>query len=434
MDGLITLLVFLAGIVSIVLLTIRFKAHPFLAMFFIALAMGVAYGIPGDRLSELVVQGFSNVLGYIAIIIVSATVMGKVMEETGATYVISRTVLGWVGRSRSPVATGLAGYILALPVMCCDTAFIMLSPLARALSAGSGYSLQMFTLALAAGTFSSFKLVFPAAPIFPATMFQADVSKVVMLGVAVSLPVLVAGLLFAYMLGGSSGNPEPRGSEEYDIMAEKYESLPSPALSFAVILVPIALIVAKSVLTVPSILDLVGSPVIALPVGVLVSLLLTLGRDPTTVNVWISQGVSRSASIMVIVGAGGVLGLVLQEVGIGELLGGMSVGLGLPGLLVIFIISALIKTGQGSSMVTMVTAPAIVLPLLPSLGVDPAMAVMAVCAGAMVCVNVNDSFFWVVTGFGEMGVAEGYRTITLMSLILGVLALAVIAVVGPFII
>jgi len=129
-----------------------------------------------------------------------------------------------------------------------------------------------------------------------------------------------------------------------------------------------------------------------------------------------------------------VLGLVLQEVGIGELLGGMSVGLGLPGLLVIFIISALIKTGQGSSMVTMVTAPAIVLPLLPSLGVDPAMAVMAVCAGAMVCVNVNDSFFWVVTGFGEMGVAEGYRTITLMSLILGVLALAVIAVVGPFII
>ena len=434
MDGVTILLVFLAGILSIVLLTTRVKAHPFLSMFFVAVAMGVAYGIPGDRLSELVVQGFSKVLGYIAIIIVSATVMGKVMEETGATYVVSRTVLGWVGRGRSPVATGLAGYILALPVMCCDTAFIMLSPLAKALSTGSGYGLQLFTLALAAGTFSSFKLVFPAAPIFPATMFSADVSKVMVLGVTASVPVFVAGLWMAYRLGGTRERAAPPGTEEYDRLAEGYGSLPSPWASFAVILVPMILIVARSMFPGLEALGLVGSPVIALPIGVLVSLLLTRGRDPATVNGWISQGVSRSASILVIVGAGGVLGLILQEAGIGELLGGMSSGLGLPGLLVIFIIAALIKTGQGSSMVTMVTAPAIILPLLPSLGVDPVMAAMAVSAGAMVCVNVNDSFFWVVTGFGEMDVGQGYKTITLMSVALGVLALAVVAVVGPFIV
>jgi GntP family gluconate:H+ symporter len=434
MDGYITLLVFLAGIAGIVALTVRFKAHPFLAMFFTAVAMGVAYGIPGERLSELVVQGFSDVLGYIAVIIVSATVMGKVMEETGATYVVSRTVLGWVGRSRSPVAAGVAGYILALPVMCCDTAFIMLSPLARALSAGSGYSLQLFTLALAAGTFTSFKLVFPAAPLFPATMFGAEASKVIVLGVAASVPALIAGLLLAYRLGGSPLNEDIRDSSDYDRLGESYERLPSPVLSFAVILVPIALIVAGSLFTGVGVLRLVGSPVIALPVGVLVSLLLALGRDPATVNGWISQGVSRSAGILVIVGAGGVLGTILQEAGVGELLGGMTADLGLPGLLVIFLIAAMIKTGQGSSMVTMVTAPAIVLPILPSLGVEPAVAAMAVCAGAMVCVNVNDSFFWVVTGFGEMGVAEGYRTVTLMSVILGVLALAVIAVVGPLIV
>jgi len=434
LDGAATLLVFLAGILSIVMLTTKVKAHPFLSMFFVAVVMGVAYGIPAARLSELVVQGFSKVLGYIAIIIVSATVMGKVMEETGATYVISRTVLGWVGRGRSPVATGLAGYILALPVMCCDTAFIMLSPLAKALSTGSGYGLQLFTLALAAGTFSSFKLVFPAAPLFPATMFGADVSKVILLGVAASLPVFVVGLWLAYRLGGSLNEESSRGTEEYDRLAEKYGSLPSPWMAFGVILVPIALIVVRSMLPSQGILELVGNPVIALPIGVLMSLLLTLGRDPATVNGWISQGVSRSASILVIVGAGGVLGLILQEVGIGGLLGGMSSGLGLPGLLVIFIIAALIKTGQGSSMVTMVTAPAIVLPLLPSLGVDPVMATLAVSAGAMVCVNVNDSFFWVVTGFGEMDVGQGYRSITLMSVLMGVLALAVVAVVGPIIV
>ena len=431
MDGVATLIVFLAGILSIVALTTRIRAHPFLSMFFVAIVMGVVYGIPAARLTDLVVQGFSKVLGYIAIIIVSATVMGKVMEETGATYVVSRTVLGWVGRGRSPVATGLAGYILALPVMCCDTAFIMLSPLARALSTGGGYGLRLFTLVLAAGTFSSFKLVFPAAPLFPATMFGADVSKVMMLGVAASLPVFVAGLWLAYRLEGSADRASPMGTEEYDRLAERYGSLPSPYASFAIILVPIALIVANSLMPGLGALELVGNPVIALPIGVLVSLLLTRGRDPAMVNEWISQGVSRSASILVIVGAGGVLGLILQEAGIGGILGGMSSGLGLPGLLVVFIIAALIKTGQGSSMVTMVTAPAIVLPLLPSLGVDPVTAAMAVSAGAMVCVNVNDSFFWVVTGFGEMDVGHGYRTITLMSVVLGLLALAVVAVVGP---
>jgi GntP family gluconate:H+ symporter len=286
-------------------------------------------------------------------------------------------------------------------------------------------------LALAAGTFTGFKLVFPAAPLFPAAMFQADVSKVITLGLAASVPALIAGLWLAYRLCGSPLNMEERCSSEYDRLGENYDRLPGPVLSFAVILVPIALIVAGSLFTGIGVLGFLGSPVIALPLGVLTSMLLTLGLDPSTVNGWIDEGVSRSAGILVIVGAGGVLGAVLQEAGVGELLGGLSVGLGLPGLLVIFLIAAMIKTGQGSSMVTMVTAPAIIQPLLPSLGIDPAVAAMAVCAGAMVCVNVNDSFFWVVTGFGDMGVAEGYRTVTLMSVVLGVVALAVIAALGP---
>jgi len=173
---------------------------------------------------------------------------------------------------------------------------------------------------------------------------------VIVLGVAASVPALIAGLWLAYRLGGSPLNMDERDSSDYDRLGESYDRLPGPVLSFAVILVPIALIVAGSLFTGVGVLGLVGSPVIALPVGVLVSLLLILGRDPATVNGWISEGVSRSAGILVIVGAGGVLGAILQEAGVGELLGGMTVGLGMPGLLVIFLIAAMIKTGQGSSM------------------------------------------------------------------------------------
>ena len=164
--------IFVMGIIGVVVLTARLKVHPFLAIFFTALAMGLASGIQPSRVVELVIEGFSGILGYIAIIIVSATIIGELLDKTGATLVISNTILRLVGRSRSPLAMGLAGYLVSVPVMCCDTGFIILSPLARALSNGSGFSVAVFSLSLAAGAFTSFKLIYPAAPLFPAAIFE----------------------------------------------------------------------------------------------------------------------------------------------------------------------------------------------------------------------------------------------------------------------
>jgi len=383
----------------------------------------------------LMIQGFGNVLGYIAIITLSACIIGQILSKTGATLAFSNSILHFVGRSRTPLAVGLAGYLLAVPVVCCDTAFIMLSPVASSLAGGSGFPPGLLAMALAVGAYTSFKLVFPACPLFPATMFGADFGMVLVLGLLVSIPTFIVGMLWAYRASGIAGG---QMSEQPYEELKKYARLPSALASYAVILTPIALIVIKSLLDgfrpesdiVRVVFDFVGHPAIALPIGVALSFFLARGASMGEINGWVGEGIGRAASILAIVGAGGALGSVLQGVEIGTYLGRAIVSLGVPGVLVIFLVAAAIKTGQGSSMVTMVTAPSIILPILPSLGVSPVLASLAVCAGAMISVHANDSYFWVVTGFSKIDVATGYRTLTAASVVQGLAAMAAVILFG----
>lgn len=439
MDGLYATLVFLLGIVGVVVLTSMFKLPPFLVLFFVALAVGLASGLPPEGMGGLVVEGFSKVLGYTAVITVSALIIGVVMQQTGAVFVISRAVLGLLGGGRSHYAMGLIGYIVAYPVLCCDTSFIMLSPLAESLAAGGALNTMVYILTLSAGAFVSYAMLFPAAPLLPVTLLGADIGSVLILGFAASIPALLVGLVVADRMGRRySRRVEAKSSKSLEEIGSQYGRLPSMAEVAAIVLVPTALIIGRSIVrnfldggSLP-LLDFVGDPVIALPFGVLLSfILLARGRKMAEVNDWVSQGVARSASVLMIVGSGSVLATVLQRTGVGLFLGNLALGLHLPGLLVIFVIAALLKTAQGGTTVTMTTATAIIAPLLPSLGVSPVMAAMTICAGAMILMHVNDSFFWVVTGFSGMEVATGYRTLTVLMAAMGVVAFVMVSLLGP---
>lgn len=426
--------IFVLGLIGIIIFTSRFKVHAFITMFFTAVIIGVVAGITPLKMVNLVISGFSSVLGYVGIIVVSAAIIGEILDKTGATLVVSNSLIKIVGKNHSPIAMALAGYLLSIPLMCCDTAFIVLSPLAQALSLGSGFSLTLFSLALAAGAFTGFKLIFPSAPLFPAIVFNADVVSVMLLGVLTSIPTLAAGILLAYRWGASRHLPE-NNNIRFRNDDLTFRELPRLWTSLAILMLPLIMIAVRSLLdralnegnTIKGIFDFVGHPIIALPLGVILALMMAKGKPHDEVNEWVSKGIQRAASIIVLVGAGGVFGKVLQETGIGLFLGKSILDIGIPPLLAVFLISALIKTIQGSSMVTMVTAPAIVLPMLPTLNISPALATMAVSAGAMVCININDSFFWVTTGFAGIDVHTGYKTITFMSIIMGVVSLTVIA-------
>ena len=319
--------------------------------------------------------------------------------------------------------------MVAPPVACNDTAFIILSPVARVLSNVGGYGAVAVSLILAAGAYASFKLIFPAAPLFAAAIFKANLPSVIVVGIVVSIPVFAVGALWAQIYGRQV--IEKGKSAEEEQTPVKRENLPTILESSAMIALPVALILLRSVLIgfLPEasiahlFLSFVGDPVIAMMLGIGFSFFVARRQKMETVSQWASEGLTKAAPVVAVVGAGGILGKILLDSNIGSALGTALTTIGLPGAVVVFLVAAMIKTAQGSSTVTMVTAPTILLPLLPALGITPTLATLLVCARAMVSVNVNDSFFWVVTGASHMTISQGMRGLTLMSVAQGITAL-----------
>ena len=221
----------------------------------------------------------------------------------------------------------------------------------------------------------------------------------------------------------------------------------APGASFALapILIPIVLILLKSTADLPArpfgdgfpadLVRFVGDPVVALLIGVLIAFGLPkkLEQEMLSTTGWVGEGLAKGAVIILITGAGGAFGKVLQDSGIAERLGtelgGLSLGIWLP-----FLLAAAIKTAQGSSTVAIITTASIAVPLLSALGLDApigrTLAVLAIGAGAMVVSHANDSYFWVVTQFSGMDTNTGYRLQTLGTLVQGVAAALVIWVLG----
>lgn len=227
-------------------------------------------------------------------------------------------------------------------------------------------------------------------------------------------------------------DPNIENENDETEVSKKYH--PSVLKSFLPILIPIILIVLRSFAEFPThpfgngqgrmILGFIGNPVTALFIGVLISFFLPekFNKEMLSTSGWVGNALKSAAIIILITGAGGSFGKVLQNSEMAALLGenlrDTGFGLWLP-----FLIAAAIKTAQGSSTVAIITAASIVAPLLGVMGLDTelskAMAVIAIGSGAAVVSHANDSFFWVVTQMSGMNIKQGYRTHSLGTIILG---------------
>ena len=230
--------------------------------------------------------------------------------------------------------------------------------------------------------------------------------------------------------------------ETYDSLMKKYGKLPSTTLSFAPIAVPIILILFKSIADFPTkpfgeaglakFLSFIGDPVTALIIGVLLALILVKTESKKeAVSSWMDLGVKNAALILAITGAGGAFGGILKASPMGEFLGqtlsGYNLGIFLP-----FIVAAALKTAQGSSTVAIITTASIMAPLLESLGLNPALTVLAIGAGSMTVSHANDSYFWVVSQFSDMEVPVAYRAYTSATLVEGIVAIIMVAILSLF--
>ncbi len=425
------------AIVFIIAATARLRLHPFLALLMAAFAFGLLAGMPPGEVVKSVNTGFGGTIGYIGIVILAGSIIGTFLEKSGGAYRLAESTLRLTGERHVPAAMAVVGYTVSLPVFC-DSGFVILSALNKALAHRVGITLAATSIALSLGLYATHTMVPPTpGPVAAAGILEADLGRVILWGLLVSAIALASGVLFAvrvasrvqipaYIEGEKEQAPPPNGSEA-----------PPAGLSLLPILVPILLIVLRSVYELPTrpfgeggfggILGFLGQPVVALLVGVALALRLPRKLESAMLGAtgWVGEAVTAAASIIIITGAGGAFGKVLQNSGIadviGETLGSAQLGIWLP-----FLIAAGIKTAQGSSTVAIITTASLMAPLLAPLGLDSenarALVVVAIGAGSMVVSHANDSYFWVVTQFSRMDLDTGYKLQTLGTLVQGVVA------------
>jgi gluconate:H+ symporter, GntP family len=433
------LVILLAGIIIVIFMISKMKIHPFISLLLVSFGIAFAAGMPSGDIARTVTKGFGDLLGNIGIVIALGTIIGYILEKSGAALRMADSVVKLVGEKRPALAMSIIGYIVSIPVFC-DSGFVILNSLRKSLSKKTGASSVALTVALATGLYATHTLVPPTpGPIAAAANLglEHNLLMVILLGMLFALPAAAAGLFYALWIGRRIRSSED--SEEHqtaDGAATDAGSLPGVVRSFSPIVVPILLLSLGSMAAFPgnpfgtgmvkSALVFLGVPVNALFAGFLCSLLLLPRFSEETMSGWIGEALKTSAIIILVTGAGGSLGAVLKATAVGEYLGSVLAAYN-AGIFLPFIIAAAMKTAQGSSTVAMVTTSAMVAPILPSLGLSgdlaSALAVMAVGAGAMTVSHANDSYFWVVSQFGGIQVNDAYRAQTVVTLVQGIVTI-----------
>lgn len=445
-SGPLLLVILAAAIVFIVWGTARFRLHAFLVLLLAAYGVGLAAGMPVLDVAKAVTEGFGNLMTKIGLVIAAGTVIGVMLERSGAAVVMAEAILRAVGEKRPGLAMSLIGYVVSIPVFC-DSGFVILAALNKALARRSGLSLTALAVALATGLYATHTMVPPTpGPLAAAGNLGADnLGLVILVGMGCAVPPMLAGYLWSRRFNRRF-DPDQRfdGAEDpaqaWATFKARYGRLPPTWAAFAPLVVPIALIALASLADLPgapfgagaakTALKFLGAPITALLLGVFLCFFVVERADEKVRNHWIADALKDSAVILVVTGAGGSLGRVLEVTEIAKYLGDALAQYRL-GIFLPFVIAAAIKTAQGSSTVAMVTTSALVAPMLAALGFESqtgrVLMVMAVAAGSMVVSHANDSYFWVVSQFSHMEVATAYRAQTAATLLQGVVAILTVA-------
>ena len=453
LEGPILLGILFIGILFIVFATSKFKLHPFIALILAAYLIAFAARMPLAQIGSTINAGFGGTLTGIGIVIIAGTIIGTILEKSGAAITMAETILKYVGKKRPALAMNLIGFIVSIPVFC-DSGYVILSSLNKSIARRTKNSLVVMSVALATGLFATHTLVPPTPGPIAAAEHLGIVDNllvVIMFGLLCAIPATLTGYFYAvkfcnkYQIAN-----EPLVTEEEEVAAtidHGFEKLPSPFLAFMPIVLPILLLTLGSIANLPmapfgtgtikDVLAFVGVPVNALIIGVLASFALLPNFKEETLTGWVGEGLKGAAVIIMITGAGGALGQVLRATPITSYLGETLSNLNI-GILVPFIIAAALKTAQGSSTVALVTTAAIIAPIVGPLGltttVAKALTVMSIGAGAMTVSHANDSYFWVVAQFSGMDVKTAYKTQTVATLLQGLVTIAVVWVLALFLI
>jgi GntP family gluconate:H+ symporter len=423
------------SIAFIVWMTARARINAFFVLLIAAIGVGLAAGLPAAHLLTTLKKGFGHLIEAIGIIVIAGTALGVILERTGATASMADYLLGKVGERRAPLAIALTGFLVGLPIFC-DSGFVVLSGLNASLARRTGTPMPVMAVVLATSLYSVHCLVPPHPGVSAAAgLVGVDTGLLMLVGTLVAVPGAAVGYWWAQWRGRAYPAPlqsPPAGDEKS--VAGTGAGTPSPGRAFLPVVVPIGLIALKS-LAAPfggaeatgagwALLGFLGDPIVALLVGVALALTLVRGGGKSLVNSLLTEGVDKAGPVLAIVAAGGGFGAVLKETGIGDSLGQVLSPLHL-GIFLPFLVTAVLKTVQGSSTVAIITAASLVGPLFPELGLDTPwgrlLGTLALGAGSMLVSHANDAFFWVVTRFSDLEPGVTFRVYSPATVLMGVL-------------
>ena len=453
MSGMALIVCFVIAIILMILMISKFKVHPFLALMSISLVLAIVAGIDLSKIPAMIGVGFSGTFKSIGIVIIFGTIIGTVLEKTGAALKLADMVVKLVGQRRPELAMLIMGWVVGIPVFC-DSGFVVLNSIREALYKKISASPVAMSVALSGGLYASHVFIPPTpGPIAAAGTLGlgGNLLLVIIMGTVVSVPVLVAVYFFSKSIAKSVTISDKEAdatiTASYEELLNKFGKLPSGFLSLAPIIMPIIFMAVGSVIDVlakqgmldkaallPKIFLFLGNPIIALAIGVIFCVfLLAETKKMREFDHITNESLKIAGPILFITAAGGVLGNVITEAGFVNFIKENASTIKAIGIFFPFIISAVLKTAQGSSTVAIITTASIMgafsadNSLMHTLGftseISAALCVMAIASGAMCVSHANDSYFWVVTNFSKMTADQGYRTQTAMTFIMGVVGM-----------
>lgn len=442
-----------SAIVLLFVLVIRFKIHAFISLMITSIFVGIFTGMPLMSIINSVQEGMGDVLGFIAIVVGIGSIFGEILQVSGGAEALSRTMLKKFGEERSSWALMTTGFIIAIPVFL-DVGFIILVPMAYALSRKTGRSVLYYAIPLLAGLAVTHAFIPPTpGPIAVAEIIDAQLGWVILFGFIVGFPTaIVAGPYFGKYIAKKIHIDPPDITEEQKLVKESdQKDLPSFGMVVFLIALPLFLILASTLadLAVNSgwvqeqlwveVVLFIGHPFLALLIATLAAMyFLGVKRKYTGKQLMLvaNKALGPAGLIILVTGAGGVFKQILVDSGVGAAIAETVSNQNIPPVVLAYILAVIIRLTQGSATVAMITAAGMVAPVIEVLGtgdIGKALVVLVIAAGATTFSHVNDSGFWLVGKYLNMTEKQTLQSWSIMETIISVVGFLLILLISFFI-
>ncbi|MGH4033900.1 GntP family permease [Actinomycetota bacterium Odt1-20B] len=469
------------GILLLLFLIIKVRLQPFVALLAVSIVVGLSAGLSVTELfgtvqksdvTSVIESGMGGILGHVAIIIGLGTMLGAILEVSGGAEVLASRLLGLFGEKRAPLAMGMTGLIFGIPVFF-DVGIFVLAPIVYAAAKRSGKSILLYCLPLLAGLSMTHAFLPPhPGPVAAAGLLKVDLGWVILMGIVCGIPAVLAAWVYSAWIGKRIFVPVPQdmveAAEEAKaaVVAEQRAAGVEPTEKpvplgtvFAIIGTPLVLILLATFSSIAfdsspssstgseqgmphsvrSVIEFFGSPFVALTIALLMAYYLLgirRGWSRKSLETVFTSSLKPVGNILLVVGAGGIFGAVLKASGVAKALSDTFHDVGLPVIVLAYLLSLILRVAQGSATVAIVTTAGIVAPLLAEGDYSQAfvaLVIMAISAGSIFASHVNDGGFWMVAKYFGISERDTLKSWTVLESVLSVAGFAVAAVVSLFV-